>query len=95
MKLTPTTGAVALLIAAGGFLTWRITMNALARLLAGLDRLTVAVDLVAERLNNTDTVPAADVDTAAARVEDQATRLESLLAGQGNGGGSTEGARHK
>lgn len=56
----------------------------LARLNASIDRLTTTVDRVADRLNNTDTVPAADVDNAASRVEDQVTRLDTLLAGTGN-----------
>jgi hypothetical protein len=95
MKVTPTTGAVALLLAAGGFLAWRISMNALARLLAALDGITAAVDRVAERLNNTDTVPAADVDNAAARVEDQTARLDALLQSQGGNGGTEAARAHK
>lgn len=68
----------------------------LARLNASIDSLALAVDRVAERLANTDTVPAADVDNAASRVEDQVTRLDSILAGSG-GNGETPAAssRHK
>lgn len=95
MKFTPTTGALALLIAAGGFLAWRNLRMSLARLNASIDNLTAAVDRVAERLTNTDTVPAADVDNAASRVEDQVMRLDSILAGSGGGTEQPAATRHK
>lgn len=95
MKVTPTTGAVALLLAAGGFYLWRKLSMSLARLNASIDSLTAAVDRVAERLANSDTVPAADVDNAASRVEDLVTRLDSILAGTGNETLAPQERRHK
>ena len=95
MKLSHLTGALVVLVAAGALYLWRKHTMSLARLNASIDGLTAAVDRVAERLSNTDTVPAADVDNAASRVEDQVTRLDSILAGNGGGTEQPTAARHK
>ncbi len=96
MKLTTTTAALAILAIAGAALLWRRTTMSLARLNASIDALTLAVDRVAERLANTDTVPAADVDNAASRVEDQVTRINAALDASGGAGGDPAAAsRHK
>jgi hypothetical protein len=96
MRVTPTTAGLALLIAAGACLLWRKTTMSLARLNASIDLLTAAVDKVAERLAQTDTVPAADVDNAASRVEDQVIRINGLLeTPPSNGGTEAPAARHK
>ena len=95
MKLPHLTGALVAIAAAGALYLWRKHSMSLARLNTSIDLLTAAVDRVADRLNNTDTVPAADVDNAASRVEDQVTRLDSILAGSGSGGEVSAASRHK
>ena len=95
MKLSHLTGALVAIAAAGALYLWRKHIMSLARLNGSIDLLTAAVDRVAERLANTDTVPAADVDNAASRVEDQVTRLDSILAGSSSGGEVSSASRHK
>lgn len=95
MKLAHLTGALVAIAAAGPLYLWRKHVMSLARLNTSIDLLTAAVDRVAERLANTDTVPAADVDNAASRVEDQVTRLDSILAGSSSGGEVSAPSRHK
>lgn len=95
MKLPHLTGALVAIAAAGALYLWRKHSMSLARLNTSIDLLTAAVDRVADRLNNTDTVPAADVDNAASRVEDQVTRINAALESSGGNVPTPEAARHK